>query len=116
MDQEQRTQLGGRIRQAREDKGWSQAKLASEAGVSENTILSIEGAKRTPQDSKLRAVLDALGMATPPNDVLDLEGVPEDVRIFLTVAALRLKVLNESQRNRVLSDIYPRLLLAESGE
>lgn len=114
MDHEQRKQLGDRIRAARTEKGWSQARLATEAGVSENTVLSIESAKRTPQGEKLRAILDALGMVTPVDGALDLEGVPEDFQIFLRVAAKRGIALAgpeyADRRARILADIYPRLL------
>lgn len=109
MDQEQRKQLGDRIRETRRTRGWSQAKLALEAGVAENTVVSIELAKKSPQDAKIRAILDALGMVAPADDVLDLEGVPEDVRIFLKVAAQRLKVMGADERARLLADIYPKM-------
>jgi hypothetical protein len=39
--------------------------------------------------------------------------VPEDARVFLKVAAQRLKVLPEDRRARVLADIYPRLLIED---
>ena len=110
MDEAQRKQLSERVKAARKERGWSQAALAREAGVSENTVISLEHGKRETQDGKLRAVLDALGMAVPPDGALDLEGVPEDVRIFLKVAAQRLSVLDEDARARILADIYPRLL------
>jgi transcriptional regulator with XRE-family HTH domain len=113
MDQDQRKQVGDRIKAARTDRGWSQARLAEEAGVSENTILSIEKGERSTQGTKLRAVLDALGLAVPADGVLDLDGVPEDVRVFLKVAAQRLKVLPADRRAQVLADIYPRLLLGD---
>lgn len=111
MDVEQRKQVADRIKSVRQERGWSQSKLAQEAGVSENTVLSIEGAKRTPQEGKLRAVLDALGLVTPPDGELDLEGVPEDVRIFLRVAAQRLKVMDDTARARALAAMYPLLLI-----
>lgn len=111
MDQEQREQVAARIKDARKGRGWSQRMLAEEAGVSENTVLSIEGGKRQPQDAKLRAVLEALGMPEPIDGTLSLEGVPEDVRIFLKVAAQRLKIMDPAERSRILADIYPRLLV-----
>jgi transcriptional regulator with XRE-family HTH domain len=113
MDQNQRDQIGQRVRTVRAERGWSQARLAEAAGVSENTVLSIEKGRLATQPTKLRAVLDALGLATPTDGVLDLEGVPEDARVFLKVAAQRLKVLPEDRRARVLADIYPRLLIED---
>jgi len=113
MDENHRKQLGDRIRTARKARGWSQARLAEAAGISENTVLSIELGKRTPQGTKLRAVLDALGLAAPADGVLDLEDVPDDVRVFAKVAVQRLKVLPDDRRALVLADIYPRLLLTD---
>lgn len=113
MDQNQLHQVGEKIKTARKERGWSQARLATEAGVSENTVLSVEQAQRTPQDAKLRAILDALELAAPADGALDLEGVPEDIRIFLRVAAQRLKVLPEARRAVVLAHLYPVLLLED---
>jgi len=115
MDLEQRKQLADAVKTRRTELGWSQAKLAAEAQVSENTVLSIEGVKRTPQGEKLRAVLDALGMASPnDSDVLDLTGVPEDAVRFLRVAARRFANMSgeehDNERHRILADIYPRIL------
>lgn len=113
MDDAQRKEVGARVRQARNDRGWSQGRLAEEAGVTENTVLSIEQGKRQTQAAKLRAVLDALDMPTPIDDSFSLEGVPEDVRIFLKVAAQRLSVLDETERARVLARAYPALLVTD---
>lgn len=111
MANEQRMQVAEKVAELRHERGWSQKRLADEAGVSENTVLSIEQGKHTPQPAKLRAVLAALGVE-PDQKLLALEGVPEDVRIFLTVALQRLSVLDAPARARVLADIYPRLLVA----
>lgn len=113
MDDAQRKEVGARVRQARNDRGWSQGRLAEEAGVTENTVLSIEQGRRQTQAAKLRAVLDALGMPAPIDDALSLDGVPEDARIFLKVAAQRLKVLDETERARVLARAYPALLVTD---
>ena len=109
MDNEQRADLAAKVKEARGQRGWSQARLAKEAGVSENTVLMLERGVRATQPAKVRQILEALDVA-PALSFIDLEGVPEDVTIFLTVAAQRLRVMDEAARNRVLSDIYPRLL------
>lgn len=113
MDKEQRTQLGQLVKRLRkEERGWSQVELAERAGVSANTVLSIERGKRETQERTLRPVLDALGVERPkdPVEMLDLKDVPQDVQTFLRVVIRRLKVMDDAQRNRVLSDIYPRIL------
>jgi len=123
MDQQQRVQVAKRVKERRAELGWSQVKLAEEAGVSENTVISIEApakpgydfSKEKPRDTqegKLRAVLDALGIEHPNSDIISLEGVPDDVRKFLKVAVPRLKAIeDDGVRARVLADIYPRILV-----
>lgn len=111
MDESQRRQVAARVAEARKARGWSQARLAQEAGVAENTVVSIEGGKRNTQGEKLRAVLDVLELAQPIDGSLDLEGVPEDFRIFFKVAAQRAKVLSDADRARVLAKMYPELLM-----
>lgn len=110
MDEQQRAELAVEVREARNQRGWSQKKLATEAGVSENTVMWLEKGQRGTQPAKVRQILDALGVA-PAMSVIELDGVPEDVRIFLTVAAQRLSIMDPDDRNRVLADVYPRLLV-----
>lgn len=110
MDAVQREGVGARIRSLRKERGWSQEKLAAEAGVSARTVFSIEKGDKEPQAAKLRAILDALDVAEPQNGDIHIEGMPEDVAIFLRVAAQRLCVLEYPERAQVLADIYPRLL------
>lgn len=106
---------GERIRDARLARGWSQARLAREAGVAENTVLAAEQGKRRTQGDNLQAIIDALGMATLEDEAwLDLDGVPEDARAFLRVAAARLAAMNEDIRARLLNALYPRLIADES--
>jgi transcriptional regulator with XRE-family HTH domain len=110
VDQEQRIEVGRQIAALRAERGWSQARLAREAGVSENTVMSIEAGKRQTQGAKLRAVQDALGV-TPTGGLVSLvEDVPDDVVVFVDVFIKRMKVLDEPARARILADLYPRLL------
>lgn len=114
MNEKQRADLAAKVRGARKARGWSQERLAKEAGVAANTVLHIEKAKRDPHPGTLRKVLDTLGFP-PAARVLDLEGVPENVSIFLSVALQRLSVMPEDECQRVLNDVYPRLLGSRSG-
>lgn len=98
-----------RIEKARLDKGWSQARLAREAHVSENTVLNHEAAKTRTQPAKLAAMEQALGLASH-GDEMSLSGVPEDVRWFLHHAALRLTAMNDDARSRLLAELYPWLI------
>jgi transcriptional regulator with XRE-family HTH domain len=111
MDQqEHRNQIAAKVKAARNEKGWSQARLAREAKVSPNTVLSIEKARRNPQPDKLRTILDILDLAAP-DDALDLKEVPEDVRRFLRVVVQRLSLLPEDRRAVVMARLYPVLIL-----
>lgn len=111
MDAVQREGVGARVAALRRDRGWSQVRLAEEAGVSENTVISIELGKRNTHPEKLRAVLDALGVPLQQDEnQIVIQGMPEDIAVFLRVAAQRLSVLDPDRRARLLADLYPRLL------
>jgi transcriptional regulator with XRE-family HTH domain len=109
MDTQQRRSVAAKVVERRKNLGWSQARLAEEAGVSENTVLSIEKGKHGTQPGKLAAVLAALDLTT--GNALSLEGASEDVQNFLRVALSRLSALPEDRRARLLADLYPRLLM-----
>lgn len=52
--------LGRLIREAREDRGWTQTDLAEHSGVSRPTIQRYENAKTAPEFDKVRAIVLAL--------------------------------------------------------
>jgi transcriptional regulator with XRE-family HTH domain len=111
MTAEQLKPVSERIHDAREARGWSQEDLAEAAGVSPNTVLSIEKGKRKPWPRNLRAVLDALDLAVFEEDAaLDLVGVPGDVRAFLRVVAHRMSAMDEDARGRLLARLYPQII------
>jgi transcriptional regulator with XRE-family HTH domain len=51
-----------RLRQIRDQAGYSQQELADESGVSQHTISEIELGRRKPQGRTLRKLADALGV------------------------------------------------------
>lgn len=110
MDVVQREGVGARIAELRKQRGWSQATLAEKAGVSARTVFSVEKGERNPHPAKLRAILDALGVEQPENGEIVLEGMPEDIEVFLRVAAQRLSILDYRDRAEVLARLYPTLL------
>lgn len=122
MDHEQRKQLGERIKEARLLKGWSQRQLGREAArqlgkdggeVSENTIADLERATRKTQDGTIRAVLAALGIAEPTGietGVLSLDGLSRPARLFLTYAAQRMRVCDDSELAQMLNDFWPLII------
>lgn len=115
MDEEQRRQLGARLRDARKQRGWSAKQFGQAAGgIAENTVLSIEAGNRA-QEGKIAALCAAAGVDQPLQGerVLSLEGLPDDVIAFLLVAHKRLPLYSDNARSRVLADIYPRMIEAD---
>jgi transcriptional regulator with XRE-family HTH domain len=108
MDAVQREGVGARIAELRNQRGWSQAKLADESGVSARTVYTVEKGNNISA-TKLRAILDALGVE-PEDRAIVLDDLPEDVEIFVRVAVERLCVLEYRDRAEVLAQLYPRLL------
>lgn len=51
------------IRAGRAMLGWSQAKLASEAGMTREAVLRIEGGKSDPRVSSMKKIQDAMESA-----------------------------------------------------
>ena len=54
--------LGAAVRQARRDRGLTQADVAALAGVSRPWLSQLENGKRSVEMGKVLAVLDALGL------------------------------------------------------
>ena len=54
--------IGGRLRQVREARGYSQRELAARAGLTNGTISLIEQNKTSPAVASLKSLLDALSM------------------------------------------------------
>lgn len=53
-------ELGRRVRALRRAKGWTQERLAKEAGVSRDSLMKLEGGVREPRPSTVRKVAEAL--------------------------------------------------------
>src|ERR671925_1374883 len=61
MTPDAKTELGGRIREARASKGWKQRELASEVEVEPITVSRWERGATTPDLDVLRMVAEATG-------------------------------------------------------
>jgi HTH-type transcriptional regulator / antitoxin HipB len=57
------SELGLAVRRARDDRGWTQAELASRARVGRPWLSELEAGKRTAELGRVLSVLDALGLA-----------------------------------------------------
>lgn len=62
LSAEQRAELGPLIKSRREARGLSQQDVAEAAGIDRKTYGTLESGRRAPHASKLRAVLEALGV------------------------------------------------------
>lgn len=78
------TELGALVRDRRQAAAWSQAALASRAGVSRRWLAALEGGKASSELGLVLRTLDALGLAisieaagTATGDV-DLDAVLRD--------------------------------------
>ena len=67
--------IGQVIRSLREHKGWSQEKLALEAGMGTSHVSRIERGERRLPTNRLDAIAKALG-TTPAAIYAELEGLP----------------------------------------
>ncbi len=67
-----------RVREYREDAGYSIRELAEMAGVSEVTLVHLEHGKTTPHPKTLRKIAGVLGVS-----VRELRGQPETPRYLM---------------------------------
>lgn len=102
MDEKQKAATASRVRSARKSRGWSQADLASHAGVAPGTVVSIENAKNV-RPGNLRAVLDALEIQPATSDESDRDG---GVQLALDVVEKWLVAIeDEDERNRAVQEL-----------
>jgi len=66
--------IGRVVRQRRRSRGWSQGRLAAEAGVSRQWVVAMEAGKATAELGTLLRTLAALGLAIDLVDAPPLHG------------------------------------------
>lgn len=111
--------LGDRVVAARRARGWSQAELAKQAGVAENTVSKIERGTGDTQPAKLRQVLDALGIA-PVTEVLAAQGgYPDDIELVRDMIGLWLRNIPPDERAeevlRLTAFLYDQRVIRKSN-
>ena len=77
MPEQERSLAGARVRAAREAKGWTQHRLAREAGCTQVTVSTIENGKTGVRDSACyAAICGALGIEDPSDEARGTRAVP----------------------------------------
>lgn len=89
-------QIGELIEERRKAVGWSQGRLAQEAGVSEPTIRKIERGSTDVQPGKLAAVRAALQIPAP--GAAGGRHFPRDIELVQEMVGLWLLGVPESER------------------
>jgi len=94
MDENHKT-LGERIFELRDERGWSQARLAEEAGISRATVVHLEGDKTRAALPTLRRLSRALGVSVPElrGDIRLGESRPEIVEQLRALPAEQIRRL-----------------------
>jgi transcriptional regulator with XRE-family HTH domain len=69
-------EFAARLRELREEKGWTQAELAERVGVSAHTVAQWERSRREPSWNNVVAMADALGVSTEAFRQLPKEVLP----------------------------------------
>lgn len=101
----QSTALGSLIRRLRDEHGWTQERLAREAGITVTCLSNLErGATEDPNLQTIAGLADALGVTPSELDPRRLgETVTEKARSFAQRQAIvRLLALNDQDAEAVL--------------
>lgn len=102
MDEQTRLRYASEVRPERLRQGKTQDQLAKEAGVSRNTVASMESGGGVPQAEKLLRVMLVLGINPEAAD-------PEWLQEWWRVIAPLARRLPEARRGEVFGDIIVRL-------
>lgn len=99
-------QIGARIRQARNERGWSQQKLAEEAGLRRATVNDIENGKANPTLDTLLSIAIALDkplvslIPLPPEERAKQGELPDWIREALKHM---IQISNETTQRQIIA-------------
>lgn len=107
---EQKKEVGKRIKELRTAKGWNQQKLADEADLTQSAIAQFEKGERLPSTTALQSMAKAFGISmeslltqetnTDPNKILQLGELMTEAKGLSTDQILTL--------NRLVKDMKPK--------
>jgi transcriptional regulator with XRE-family HTH domain len=101
------------LKRLREEKGWSQTKLAQESGVDRATINQAEGGRRSPTISTLELLATALGAEVA--DFFPKVQAPLPLEVSAAWAPLLEKVLDAARQDANKSALAANRLFASEG-
>lgn len=108
VNQEQLRQLGHKVVEVRKAKGWNQAALAEQAGMTDTTIRKIERGDSVSA-KYLRRVLDVLEIE-PLAETYARVGYPADVELVRDLIGMYLVAIPQEDRAGVAHDITAFLM------
>ncbi len=93
----------GRITQLRENRGWSEYRLAKEAGIPQSTLTNLYKRENSPSVSTLEAICHAFGLSLAQffSGIDDKQQLTDDQRNLLESWAL----LPQNQKEKVMGYI-----------
>jgi len=107
---EQKKEVGKRVKELRTAKGWNQQKLADEADLTQSAIAQFEKGERLPSTTALQSMAKAFGISmealltqesnTDPNKILQLGELMTEAKGLSTHQILTL--------NRLVKDMKPK--------
>ena len=107
--------VGREVRRLREERDWSQAKLAVEAGMAVSAVSQIENGKRSPSASSLTKLARALGVGV--RDLFPLGQAPlpdfEDERPTAEPLPAHLRRFAAWRRRALLDRVFGHLTVRE---
>lgn len=121
MSTEARESLGSRVRDERKRRRWGQRELAHAAEVSIGTVSNFERGLSFPQPHHLRAILRALDMEDPGEELDDEPQVdisserwfadqPDDIRTALYMIGLYLSRFDPGERDVRIREIVGAII------
>ena len=109
MSRDEKDEQLEQVRLLMEQRGWTYVELAEASGLSKNTVGDALSGRKIPHAATIRKMFDALDVPREPQGLLRIEGLPDDVRIFLTVAARGLSIMEQADRDVMIDVLYRRL-------
>lgn len=101
---EQTQELTNQLRRARKARGWSQSRLAEEAGLAPNTVSRLEAGEKVRPGS-LTAALAALGINHLSDTPVAREEMADSVKLVMEITERWITALPSDQVDQAARDL-----------